>query len=544
VLALDTEAEGTAVKNLTPFVGAQSSLHSQVQGSLDVLISSNRRDPKVFDLYRHEHATGQLKLLAQNPGDVALWLTDRDGRVRGRARKVNEAWVCELPVDASLTQWRAAFQVDDLASEAVRPLSMSADAAFLWALSNRGRDKMALVKLDLHTGVETVVHADARVDVSSVLMSVNTLMPLALSVDPDTQEWTALDARFQRALAQIKGPRAARVNVTSISRDENLIVASVTHEAGGEYVLYNRALDQLTVLGELSSSRIHQQGAASQQRPVRYRSRDGLTLYGYLTLPARTTENTNPKNLPTVVYVHGGPWARDVAFGGDAMPLFLANRGYAVLQVNYRGSTGYGRAFTEAAQGEFAGKMHSDLLDGIDHLVAQGITDPRKVAIMGISYGGYASMVGMSFSPERFACGVSVVGMSDLASLLDNAPPYWELGKPTWIKYVGDPAKPEARAVMQAKSPLYRADQVQGPMLLVHGARDVRVKLDQSQRMAAALKQAGKPVELLVYPQAGHGLHRWPDNLSFYRKTEDFLARCLGGRSSGFDFYQMGSWAF
>ena len=191
-------------------------------------------------------------------------------------------------------------------------------------------------------------------------------------------------------------------------------------------------------------------------------------------------------------------------------------------------------------------------LPGIDHPKAVSYIDVilgrakvgRKVAIMGISYGGYASMVGMSFTPERFACGISVVGMSDLASLLDNAPPYWALGKATWIKYVGDSAKPEERAVMQAKSPLYRADQVQGPMLLVHGARDVRVKLDQSQRMADALQQAGKPVELLVYPQAGHGLYRWPDNLSFYRKTEDFLARCLGGRSAGFDFFQAGSWAF
>jgi dipeptidyl aminopeptidase/acylaminoacyl peptidase len=546
VLLLDTQAEGTQLKNLTPFLGVNSYLHSQVQGSLDVLISSNKRDPKVFDLYRYDHASGKLNLLAENPGSVALWLTDAQGQVVGRARKAAGVWVCEWPLDATLKQWKAAFQTDDGDFEAVRPLAVSADKKFLWALSNRGRDKLALVKLDLSNGTETVVHADARVDVSNVLMSPTTHTPLAVSVDPDHQEWKVLDARFQRAFDAVKGPLPARVQVTSVSRDENLIVASVTREKGGEYVLYDVAKNQLTVLGELTSSRIHKLGSSPEQRPVRYTSRDGLTLHGYLTLPAvgaAAGHQEGRKNWPTVVYVHGGPWARDYEFGGDAMPLFLANRGYAVLQVNYRGSRGYGRAFMEAAQGEFAGKMHTDLLDGIDHLLALGVTDPRKVAIMGISYGGYASMVGMAFSPGRFACGISVVGMSDLASLLENAPPYWELGKPTWIKYVGDPAKPEERAAMNAKSPLYRADQVQGPMLLAHGGRDVRVKLDQSQRMADALTKAGKTVELVVYPKAGHGLYRWPDNLSFYRKTEDFLAQCLGGRSAGFDYFQLASWA-
>ena len=362
-------------------------------------------------------------------------------------------------------------------------------------------------------------------------------------MDPDQQEWTALDARFQRAFEVLKGPNPARIDVTSISRDENLIVASVTQNEGGRYVMYDVAQNQLTVLSELTSSRLHKSGASAEQKPVRFISRDGLMLNGYLTLPQVSGAQVERRKLPTVVYVHGGPWARDVAFGGDPIPLFLANRGYAVLQVNYRGSRGYGRAFMEAAQGEFAGKMHTDLLDGIDHLVALGVTDPRKVAIMGVSYGGYAAMVGMSFTADRFSCGISLVGMSDLASLLENAPPYWELDKSTWLKYVGDPANAADRAQMNAKSPLYRAEKVQGPMLIAHGARDVRVKLDQSLRMADALSQAGKTVELVVYPKAGHGLYRWPDNLSFYRKTEDFLAQCLGGRSAGFDYFQLASWA-
>jgi dipeptidyl aminopeptidase/acylaminoacyl peptidase len=179
----------------------------------------------------------------------------------------------------------------------------------------------------------------------------------------------------------------------------------------------------------------------------------------------------------------------------------------------------------------------------VNHLVGQGITDTHKVAIMGASYGGYASLVGMTFTPERFACGISLVGMSDLASLLNDAPPYWDLGKDQWLRYVGNSAKPEELAVMNAKSPLYKADQVQGPLLILHGVRDARVHLNQSTRMVEALRKAGKTVDFYAYPNAGHGLYRWPDKLSYFRKTEDFLAQCLGGRSRGFDWYQLGSWA-
>jgi dipeptidyl aminopeptidase/acylaminoacyl peptidase len=229
---------------------------------------------------------------------------------------------------------------------------------------------------------------------------------------------------------------------------------------------------------------------------------------------------------------------------GDVLPYFLANRGYAVLQVNYRGSSGYGRAFQEAAKGEFADKMHTDLLDGLDYLVQQGVADHTKVAIMGASYGGYASLVGMTHSPGRFACGISLFGMSDISSLLSQAPPYWDLGMFQWRDYVGDLAKPEDLKRMRDKSPLFKADQVQGPLLILQGARDARVQLNQSTRMVEALQKAGKPVDFVLFPKAGHGLQRWTDRLTYFRKTEDFLAHCLGGRSNGFDFFELGSLIF
>ncbi|MDP3650870.1 MAG: S9 family peptidase [Rhodoferax sp.] len=537
VYQLDTFADGTNLKDLTPFAGSKSFIQSLVQNSSDLLIANNQRNAKVFDLYRYDQASGKLNLLAENPGSVARWLTDKAGHVLGRARKDADQWVYETPSDASNTQWHAVFRVDD--ADTVRPLEVSADKKFLWALSNRGRDKLALVKVDLRNGAEQVVYADPRVDISQALISTQTLEPLAVALDPNYQEWKFFDPKLQAAANKLRGTAHTRLDFDSISRDGNLIVASVKRETGGETVLYTVSQDQTLVLGEHTRSRIHALGDLPQQKPLQFQSRDGLELHGYLTLPG----SSHGKAFPTVVYVHGGPWSRDFASENDPMPLFLANRGYAVLQVNYRGSSGYGRAFMEAAKGEFAGKMHTDLLDGIDHLVAQGVSDPHKVAIMGTSYGGYASMVGMAFTPDRFSCGISMVGMSDLASLLDSAPPYWDLDKPRWVRYLGDPAKPEDRAVMDAKSPLHRAAQVRGPMLVLHGARDVRVKVEQSTRLVDALNQAGKPVDFHVYKNAGHGLHRWPDNLSYFRKTEDFLAQCLGGRSSGFDFYQLGSWA-
>lgn len=540
VFQLDTQAETSVLKDLTPFAGVRSYIVSQVQGSADLLLASNRRDPKVFDLYRHVAATGEFSLLAQNPGSVALWLTDRQGHVLGRARKEGDAWAYDAATDTALTTWRELFRLSYF--DTVRPLEVSADKRFLWALSNRGRDKLALVKIDLTSGAEELVHADPRVDLAQAYISRQTLQPLAVTAEPDLQTWHFFDSRLQAAAAKLMGSGESRLEVTSVSRDENLITATVIRQDGGEHVLLDVARNQLTVLGTLSRSRLHAKSPLPPQRPISFKTRDGLALNAYLTLPAGKVSQLG-KPLPTVLLVHGGPWARDVALSLDAMPQFLANRGYAVLQVNYRGSSGYGRAFMEAARGEFAGKMHTDLLDGVNHLVAQGITDLAKVAIMGASYGGYASLVGMTHTPDTFACGVDMVGPSDLASLINDFPPYWALDKPMWLAYVGDPAQASDRAAMQAKSPLHRADQVRGPLLILHGAHDPRVKLDQSTRMVQALRQAGKSVDFHVFNNAGHGVQRWPERMTYFRKTEDFLARCLGGRSNGLDLFELASWA-
>jgi dipeptidyl aminopeptidase/acylaminoacyl peptidase len=540
VLLLDTAADGLALRDLTPFPGARSHLHAQLDDSPDLLIESNRRDPRVFDLYRWVQATGELQLLAQNPGDVGLWLTDGQGRLQGRAAQRDGQWAFETPTGSPAQPWQTRFQVGLL--QTVRALRMAADGSFVWALSDRGRDKLALVKLGLD-GSEQLVFADPRVDVGEVVFSPRRHVPLAVALDPAAQEWQVLDAAFAPVLQGLAGPGPGpgRLAIGSISDDETLVVASRLQAGGGAHLLYRRQDGGVQPLAQLASARRHARSPQGTQQPLHLRSRDGLDLHGYLTLPAGHLPQGGPP-LPTVLLVHGGPWARDRALSGDPFPDFLANRGYAVLQLNYGGSTGYGRAFRDAAQGEFAGAMHADLIDGLDLLVRQGITDPTRVAIVGTSYGGYAALVGMTFTPERFACGISKVGMSDLVGLIEQAPPYWALGRPMWTRFVGDPDDPVQRQRMQDRSPLWRAAQAGGPILLLHGARDPRVKLDQSLRMADALRAAGKPVQLEVFPNAGHGFFRWQDRMRQFRLTEDFLAGCLGGRSGGFDLFEIGAW--
>lgn len=534
---LDTHKPDQAARDLTPFAGARSYILRTLPQSNDLIIASNRRDPKFDDVYRYNMATGELKLLATNPGHVGAWLINDEGEVIGRARLEGEEWVFETPKANPTGAWSSDFRVSYF--DAVTAIAPSATPGHWWALSNRGRDKLALVEINVHDGTERVEHADAQVDLAGVRWSRLQNRPVAVVSEPDIQRWQAFDPALAQALQKLKGASDARISINNMSDDERWMSATVIRHNGGEHVLYDLQTQTFEVLAQLGRSRVNASTPLPPQQPITFKSRDGLDLHGYLSLPPGVA-----KPYPTVVYVHGGPWARDLHLNGDPMLPFLTNRGYAVLQVNYRGSSGYGKAFAEAAQGEFAGKMHSDLTDAVDALTAQGMVDPKRVAISGASYGGYASLVGMTHTPGKFRCAISTVGMSDIAALLNDAPPYWELSKPHWMRYVGDPADPAQRSAMQERSPLYKADRVQGPILLMHGVHDPRVKVSQSVEMAEALRANGKEVELVLFNKAGHGFERWQDNLVAYRKTEDFLASCLGGRTGGFDFFELGAKLF
>ena len=310
--------------------------------------------------------------------------------------------------------------------------------------------------------------------------------------------------------------------ITGLDVHARRATAQLFTERGSEYFLVESGQAPVR-LGRSESMAFADQLGTTE--PVVIRARDGERLHGYLTRPAG---HRGPG--PLVLHVHGGHWARDV-WGCSSPVQFLANRGYAVLQVNYRGSTGYGRRFKELAVGEYAGRMHDDLIDGVRWAVAAGIADPARVAIYGGSYGGYSALVGMTFTPDVFACGVSAVGMSNLVTLLEKAPPHWKLFMPLFHKYVGDPSRPEDRARLEAKSPLFRSRDVRRPILIIHGANDQRVKLGESEQMVEALKREGKDVRFVVFSDEGHRrtYGNWRNLIRHYREVEVFLGQCLGG---------------
>ena len=519
--------------------GVRATVHRAVRGSSAVVVQANQRDRKVFEPFRVDLDTGERIALAQNPGNVVAWLVDRAGRLQGRVQVDEDGAWLQLPSAGG--GWRTTIRWPR--GESLRVLELMEDGASAWALSSRGRDKAALVRLDLETGREDVVAADPDVDIDQVLLGRTSGQPLAVYSEPGYPVQRYLSPVLQARLAVLAptvGVRAA-VQVASMDDAEQVLTVAVGTDRGTRYYLLGGSGASPQLLGQTSIDLMAE--SLGEKTPVQFPARDGLPLHGYLTLPPGVA--TRP--LPMVLLVHGGPWDRDRWSAGASsrgLQHFLANRGYAVLQVNYRGSSGYGRAFMEKAVGEFAGRMHDDLVDAVRWAVGEGVADPGRVAIWGASYGGYAALLGATLTPGVFACAVDVVGVSDLARLLETAPPYWELGLPWWKRFVGDPADPAQRKVMEAKSPVSMAANVRAPILVMHGVNDVRVKLEQSERMVEALHAHGKAVKFVTFRGDGHGNYRWPTNLRLYRETEDFLAGCLGGRSAGLDLYELGAWAF
>ena len=541
----DLEANNNTLTDLTPFAGSLNYIHRVVDEISDIVIGSNRRDKKVFDLYRLQMTDGALTPLATNPGNVGGWGIDRLGQLRGRVLLLPEASQLQVPDAASTgsagnqTSWKTTAQWSRF--DSVQLVEFLDNGRQALALSNRGRDKMALVRVELANGAESLLHETPDVDIDQVLLAKKTQALRLVYSMPDYPRQEVFDTQLKAQLDAITKGQRLETHVSSQTDDEQALTVVASSDRGSKTYLVAPGQPAPQLLGESSTSLLEAKLVATQ--PIRYISRDGLTLHGYLTLPAGTA----PRGLPMVLLVHGGPWARDRWYAGGtsrSLQQFFANRGYAVLQVNYRGSSGYGKTFMEKAIGESAGKMHDDLIDGVNWAVSTGLADPKKVAIYGASYGGYAALVGATFTPDVFACAVSVVGVADFSRQIANAPPYWELGNLWWHRYVGDPKDPAQRQVMDAKSPLFKAAHVKIPMLIMHGVNDVRVKREQSELMVAALQKAGKEVEYLQFHGDGHGNQKWSNNLAMYRKTEDFLARCLGGRSGGFDYYQLASWAF
>ena len=348
-------------------------------------------------------------------------------------------------------------------------------------------------------------------------------LPQAAGVLRETLEWEIVDEDIEADLAALGAIQRGQFRVVSRDVADSLwAVMYETDDASASFYLYERATQTHTQL--FTSQPQLDEATLARMEPISFQSRDGLTVHGYLTTPV----GQPPRNLPTVVLVHGGPYGRDT-WGYKASTQWLANRGYAVLQINFRGSTGYGKAFMNAGDREWGGKMHDDLLDGVDWLVERGTADRSRIAIMGASYGGYATLAGLTFTPDVFAAGVDLVGPSNLMTFLTDMPAYWEPLRPMLFHRIGDPDKDEA--FLKSRSPLHFADQIQAPLLIGQGANDPRVKQAESDRIAEAMRANGKTVEYIVYTDEGHGLARPENRLHFFARAEAFLAEHLGGRA-------------
>ena len=544
IYMLDLADPAAKAVDLTPYPGIRAAVH-QISPSdpNHVLVLHNRRDPKLRDLYRIDLNTRQETLIAQNPGDAVSPITAHDGRVQGWHKSREAQRPAEARRQPLVARRPGLVSKPD---ETFRVLGKSAERSLVWALSSRGRDRVALVAAHPTLGWEKVVFEDPQVDVTRVAMSRVTGEPQIAYAQPGYPHFEILDPTLRNdldALLKAQGRDPFGLEIVSTDDAEKRLVVLIYTSVQQRYYLVDRPSRSYTLLAQSVAENLAKSLVPMQA--ITIASRDGLQLHGYLTLP----RGVERKNLPMVLFVHGGPWMRtnwgNPLRSEDAIyAQFLANRGYAVLQVDFRGSTGYGRRFLAAGIGEFAGKMHDDLLDAARWAVESGTADPARIAIMGWSYGGYAALVGLTMTPEAFACGVSINGPTDLASLIESFPPYWTVDLSMWHDYVGNPAIPEDREAMTLKSPLTHAQRLQRPVLIVQGATDVRVRVDQAERMVDALRRAGKPVEYLLIADMGHGLGYWVHRLAVLRRTEAFLHLCIGGRASRFDPFDVVAWAW
>ncbi len=525
LFAADLDDPDTPDRDLTPFDGVKVGVVDVPRDDpRHILISTNRRDRGLFDVERLDLDTGDVERIAENPGDIMSWCTDREGRLRAAYAQTPTGDWRVLVRDDEHEPFRllAEFANEDSGA----PYAFSADGRELYVGSARDSDLVRLVALDVATGGERLVDADDEADLGAPIISDRTGALLGAVYRRDRIVMHAFDETFARDWERVRQIHPGDPMIGSSDDDETLwTVAFDDDRDPGATFLFDRRSGESRLL--FRSRPWLDPATLAERRPVRIASRDGLSLSSYLTLPV----DVPARDLPMVLVVHGGPWARD-SWGWDPQSQFLANRGYAVLQVNYRGSTGFGKSFMHAAEREFAGKMHDDLVDAVHWAIAEGIADPDRVAIYGGSYGGYAALVGATFTPEVFAAAISVVGPSNLVTLVRSFPPYWRpLLAGTWFRFVGDPDDPEDIADLEARSPINRVDAIRAPLMVIQGANDPRVKKHESDQIVEALEARGVPVEYIVKEDEGHGFVKPENRKDVYRAVERFLARHIGGRA-------------
>jgi len=532
--AYSVNLDSGAEIDLTPIAGvAAQVVHVSRDVPGTIAIGLNDRDPQYHDVHLVDAASGERTLLFKNEKFAEVTLDD-SMKVRLVSEMMPDGSIAYSTVEGTTFKPFQTIPFEDSMSS--RYLGLDRKGSNLFAVDSRGRDRSALTVTDLGTGKTTVIFEGGKADVAGALTDPITSEIEAVSVNYLKPEWTVLDAGMKKDLDFLRGLSAGEIGIASRTLDDSKWIVSFRSDDGPTtFFLYDRSVG--------SAKKLFSSKAALEGLPlvpmhgVEIKTRDGLVLPGYLSIPKWSDPDGDGKPaapLPMVLMVHGGPWARD-SWGFNSYHQWLANRGYAVLSPNFRGSTGFGKAFVNAGDGQWADQMHDDLIDAVEWAVANGIAERDKVAIMGGSYGGYAALAGLTFTPEVFAAGVAIVGPSNLITLLNSIPPYWAPMIEMFAKRVADHRTPEGRRKLRDMSPLTQVDEIVRPLLIGQGANDPRVKQQESDQIVKAMQAKSLPVTYVLYPDEGHGFAKPENNIAFNAVTEVFLAKHLGGRHEPID---------
>ncbi|MEY9973884.1 dipeptidyl aminopeptidase/acylaminoacyl peptidase [Lysinibacillus sp. RC46] len=510
-----TTFNGNEEKDLTPYPNVTVGVLSSLQGVKDeILIMMNKEDAKVFDVYKLNLKTGETTHVAKNPGNITSWIADRDGNVRMAVASDGVVGTV-LYRDSEKDEFKPFIEMES--GDQVMPLGFTKDNKHILAKSNKGRDKVEVVKYDLE-GNEEVIMSNSEVDVAGVLYNSEKDKVLYGAYVTDKTHYQFFDEDFEKLFRKIQnklGVRESELVINDYNKEMTKFIVSVSSDTVfGKYYYYDSTTDEITELATLGSWLNPEELA--EMHPISYKSRDGLTINGYLTLP----KNKEAKNLPLIVNPHGGPWARDM-WGFNPEVQLLANRGYAVLQMNFRSSTGYGKEFLEAGNKQWGLKIQDDITDGVQWVIDQGIADPKRIGIYGASFGGYATLAGITYTPDLYAAAVDYVGISNIFTLLNTIPPYWETARKQYYERIGHPEND--KELLTAASPVFHADKIKTPLFVAQGANDPRVNKAESDQIVEALRARGVDVECMVKDNEGHVFQNEENRIEFYNTMLKFL---------------------
>ncbi|MFH2054919.1 MAG: S9 family peptidase [bacterium] len=510
------------IRDLTPYDNVQVQLIGRDKNfPNELLIAMNQRNPQVHDVYHLDLTNGELLPVAENPGNAAAWVADADFQVRAALFATPEAGYNLMVRENDSSSWQKVLTWDSDDALTSGPVGFTKDGKHLYLFDSRDANATRLVELTLGSGEIEVLAADSIYDVVNVIVDPNTYEVQAAIFAKDKKEIVLLDETIRADFDTLQKLSDGELDLVARDDADRIWLVGFENDDGPlEFYSYNRATKEAKHLFD-HRPRLNDYKLAAM-KPFSFQSRDGLTVHGYITFPPDSVR----QNLAMVLNVHGGPWHRD-SWGLHPEAQWLANRGYICLQVNFRGSTGYGKRFLNAGDREWAGKMHDDLVDGVQWAIDQGYADPQRIAIFGGSYGGYAALVGATFTPDLFCCAVDVVGVSNLLTFINSIPPYWSSFRDVLYRRIGNPESDSE--FLKSRSPLFKADQIKIPMLIGQGANDPRVKQAEAEQIVAAMQENGVDYEYMLFEDEGHGLTKAENRLKFYAAAEKFLATHLHG---------------